>query len=348
MESRLGTVCTGLASGSRQSSASVSTVAGGASVTWSESGAFNEKEKQAEKNAALSHMLFSTFGLDHFPRYLSRWSLDEVEALEEQMAEQLEAVRRQRAAMLEAAAIDAAYTREFVYEDELDLDSVLAPEFARIIRRGGIAKNPGAFLQLRECLWPVCVVLWADRSQSSVANTGLGETVEQEDGEGFVYSFPLLHPDFCARLVKEANAFRSFHSSLQSSLDRSMLKHFGLRWLDESLLKELLKPLATLIFPSMLDGTSLDWCHGYVASYEASAAGSGVTTAAPGLTHADDTSTSMAHPQQRFNDKLNAHTDDSEVTLNVGLVDTFAGGELHFRNIRGAHGKKVIQCAHSQ
>lgn len=50
-----------------------------------ESGAFNEKLKQEEKNAALSHNLFSTFGLDHFPRYLGRWPLEDVEALEAQL-----------------------------------------------------------------------------------------------------------------------------------------------------------------------------------------------------------------------------------------------------------------------
>ena len=50
-----------------------------------ESGAFNERLKQEEKNATLSHSLFSTFGLDHFPRYLSRWPLEEVEALESQL-----------------------------------------------------------------------------------------------------------------------------------------------------------------------------------------------------------------------------------------------------------------------
>lgn len=166
--------------------------------------------------------------------------------------------------------------------------------------------------------------------------------VEQEDGEGYVYSFPLLHPDFCARLVKEASAFRSFRSSLSPSADRtvsSALKHFGLRWLDEALLKEVLEPLATLVFPSMLDGGHLDWCHGYVASYEASALASAADVATKQVSahDTDGTDTLVAQRPRRFNDKLNAHTDDSEVTLNVGLVDTFTGGELHFRHVRGAH-----------
>ena len=82
---------------------------------------------------------------------VSRWSLDEVESLETQLTAQLELVRQQKAAMLAAAAENAPYRRAFVREDGLDLDSVLAPECAQIIRRGGIAKNRAAFLRLREC-----------------------------------------------------------------------------------------------------------------------------------------------------------------------------------------------------
>ena len=163
MENRLERVHTGLASGTRvrthdepsgqgHSAVKSGAAVAGASATQPDSGAFNEKDKRAEKNAALSHLLFSTFGLDHFPRYLSRWSLDEVNALEAQLEGQLELVRQQKAAMLAAASISAPYTRTFVCEDRLDLDSVLAPEIAQIVRRGGISKNRSAFLRLRECL----------------------------------------------------------------------------------------------------------------------------------------------------------------------------------------------------
>lgn len=162
MEGRLERVRTGLGSGTsredRRRGAQLGTGSAAGRGTGTDeaaggvgsSGAFNERDKQADKNAELSHLLFSTFGLDHFPRYLSRWSLDEVESLETQLTGQLELVRQQKAAMLAAAADNAPYRREFVREDGLDLDSVLAPECAQIIRRGGIAKNRAAFLRLRE------------------------------------------------------------------------------------------------------------------------------------------------------------------------------------------------------
>lgn len=175
------------------------------------------------------------------------------------------------------------------------MESVLAPEVAAIIHKGGIAKNKAAFLRL----------------------------LEQEDGEGYVYSFPLLQPEFCARLVQEKAAFLEFSRGAPrpGRSESSALKHFGCRWLDEQLLEHLLVPMSELIFPTMLEATSLDWCHGYIASYQAAASEEEQAVAEPAV--------------RRFGDKLNAHTDDSEVTLNVGLVDTFTGGELHFRHIRG-------------
>lgn len=157
MEPRLERVRTGLASGALHAPAQAASTPSGAaegvaarsSVNGDASGAFNEKDRHVDKNSVLSQLLFSTFGLDHFPRYLSRWSLDEVDSLEAQLTAQLELVRQQKAAMLAAATDHAAYRREFVLENAL-VDSVLAPEFAEIIRRGGVAKNPAAFLRLRE------------------------------------------------------------------------------------------------------------------------------------------------------------------------------------------------------
>ena len=76
----------------------------------------------------------------------------------------------------------------------------------------------------------------------------------------------------------------------------------------------MLEPLATLVFPSMLDGGSLDWCHGYVASYEASSSPSATTEEHRAEQRSvGDTDESAQQRPHRFNDKLNAHTDDSEV-----------------------------------
>ena len=210
-------------------------------------------------------------------------------------------VRRQREAMVEAARDYSAYVPRHVSEAALSVDTVLAPELAAALGRGGVQRSPAALLRL----------------------------LEQEDDDGYVYSFPLLHPEFCARLIAEATSFREFSGALPSRPGRgasSALKHLGLRWLDEALLETVLKPLAPLLYPEMLEKTPLDWVHGYVASYEGPAAAS----AEPAMDGEDG-----AGGERRFGSQLNAHTDDSEITLNVGLVDGFEGGELHFRHVRG-------------
>ena len=58
-------------------------------------GRFNETplRSKPERAAALSRLLFASFGLDRFPRYLSRWDLEDVDALEAALESQLELVR---------------------------------------------------------------------------------------------------------------------------------------------------------------------------------------------------------------------------------------------------------------
>ena len=58
-------------------------------------GRFNETPDRSkpERAADLSRLLFASFGLDRFPRYLSRWSIEDVDALEVKLEAQLELVR---------------------------------------------------------------------------------------------------------------------------------------------------------------------------------------------------------------------------------------------------------------
>ena len=71
-----------------------------------------------------------------------------------------------------------------------------------------------------------------------------------------------------------------------------------------------IRPISRHLFQDTeLHGGELDYRHGYIAAYE-------------GSPHA---------PRQR----LVAHTDDSEVTLNVCIGDEFEGGDLQFRGLRG-------------
>lgn len=86
----------------------------------------------------------------------------------------------------------------------------------------------------------------------------------------------------------------------------------GLSWINKLLFHLVVRPISRQLFKETeLQGGDLDFCHGYVAFYAASP-----TTSAP-------------------RERLVAHTDDSEVTLNVCIGDEFEGGALNFRGLRG-------------
>jgi hypothetical protein len=206
---------------------------------------------------------------------------------------QLEGVRAQRMVLERAAAQDALYEQRHVCASvppplsalqhssaatgggcRLLASGALAPEMARVLARpGGIGPHhSAAFLSL----------------------------LEQEDEEGFVFSFPLLAPEFCAQLVREADSFRAFQREQQQrpagagaiSIS-SALARMGLGWVDEELLRYVVGPAAALLYPQQHGGggdqggsggggggpapasSRLDWCHGYVASYSGGPAGAG-------------------------------------------------------------------------
>ena len=290
-------------------------------------GRFNEKDKQRASNADLSTLLFASHGLDMFPSYLSRWSISEVNALEARLESQLELVRHQKALLVGRTLASEGYVRSYVTENaDTSLETVFVPEVVSILSRGGVAKQRAKFTQL----------------------------LEQEDEEGWVFSFPLFTPEFCARLVAESASFREFEqvqgtggpTRSTGAFGSAVLKHMGLGWLDEFLLDKVLNPAAALLYPAIHDRqqATLDWSHGYVASYRGKAVAdiAGDSDDGDGDEYGDDdAAAAAAQPQNeaaqpRRRSSLAAHTDDSEVTLNVALTEGFTGGELRFRHLRGS------------
>ena len=60
-------------------------------------GAINEKQKDARDNPLLSRQLHAAFGLDHYPNYLLKWQLSDIEQLEGELEAMLAKVRQQKA-----------------------------------------------------------------------------------------------------------------------------------------------------------------------------------------------------------------------------------------------------------
>ena len=132
-----------------------------------------------------------------------------------------------------------------------------------------------------------------------------------------VYSFPLLSPSFVDTLRAYIQALTALAKAKNDprlgQLGRRPfeLDSIGLSWLNDLLLHLVMRPIARHLFQSTEYLGELDWRHGFIAGYSATQ--------------------QVGTPRER----LVAHTDDSEVTLNVGLGNLFDGGHVEFHGLRG-------------
>lgn len=134
-----------------------------------------------------------------------------------------------------------------------------------------------------------------------------------------VYSFKILSVEFCAKIrdiVRRLSSLSEGHTTYASlNLGRRPvdLDTIGLSWVNDLVMNLVVRPISRQLFSQTEGFDDLDWRQGYVAGYSASPSAGDAT------------------PRQR----LVSHTDDSEVTLNVCLADTFSGGALQFSGLRG-------------
>ena len=132
------------------------------------------------------------------------------------------------------------------------------------------------------------------------------ESLVSEVARG-IFAFPVLSQDFCGRLAREVDHFNAALPSELKGRPNSMNNHGVL--LDEAgftgsltdaLLAQVVSPLARLLFPEQ-GGDSLDNHRCFTVQY-----------------------------QLGRDVRLQTHYDNAEVTLNVSLTQTGAGGDLVF------------------
>jgi len=264
-------------------------------------GSINEKEIHvARKAKELSPILHASFGLDHYPNYLLRWDMASIEELEGRLEKQLELVRKQKETARRRLEATASFNQEL---STMELDQFLDPRFLDCLKPGG-----------------------------GIRPSRLKNILEEEcDG---AFSFPLLRPDFCQRLLESAEKYQQGveHQALESmdyaARERPLvLDLMKLDWLNDALLEHVINPIAQLVMEEEVgDEGGLDWRHGYIVSY-----------AAPEL---QGNGTEFGKPPRS---KLVAHSDDAEVTLNVCLGRDYSGGELVVYGRRGTDQELVPQ-----
>ena len=252
---------------------------------------------------ALGRLLHALWGLDHYPRYLERWSDGEIADLERELEATLAKVRAQRADRATAAR-DSAKPTLFL-KNQLRVRDVVRPAVAR-----ALGWDPEAGVE-------DAVAAGARRAKDA---DWLAVLEEAEGGASGVYSLDFLAPAFCATLVRSLEEeAQPAQGTAAATFPRANLDHLGLGWLADLCLlvaRECSRRLYGAEDPAADDtlGAQLDWRHAYVLDYQAAGA----------------------------RQSLVSHTDDSEVTLNVALRDEAAlqGGHLLVGGLRGARDEK--------
>lgn len=119
-----------------------------------------------------------------------------------------------------------------------------------------------------------------------------------------VFQCDMMQPEYCAMLAEEVQAFED--TDLPHLRPNSMnnygviVNHIGMKWMMDILVEKYMRRIGAVLFPDD-GGATLDSQHSFVVKY--------------------------AEDEDR---SLDMHTDDSEVTLNLSLVDTFTGAGLTF------------------
>ena len=147
--------------------------------------------------------------------------------------------------------------------------------------------------------------------------------VLREEVPGRVFSFPMVTPDFCERLLDELQAYEA--SGLPVVRPNSMnnygviVNQIGMKALIDDLQRRYVHPLARLLFPR--EGASFSSHHTFMVQY-------------------------------KFGEDLglDMHHDDSDVTLNVCLGREFSGATLSFCGAFGdpAHRKHTHTYSHER
>jgi hypothetical protein len=171
---------------------------------------------------------------------------------------------------------------------------------------------------------------WFDPSFLSAVDSGDFSLLRKVPGEGNiradVYSFPMFCPSFCDRFIEEIHQFQN--SGLPNSRPNSMnkygvlLNYIGMEPMFDALLAQYILPLASRLYPAF-GGATLDHHHTFVVQY--------------------------APDKDR---RLDMHTDDSDVTVNIALspVSGFQGGDLDICGLSGTQEHRLFRSriAHLQ
>lgn len=137
-----------------------------------------------------------------------------------------------------------------------------------------------------------------------------------------VYSFDLFTSEFCHMFHKDMKLFEA--SDLPKHRPNSMnnyglvLNDIGMEMMISKLLQQYIQPFVKFLLPQATSGYPVDHHHSFIVEYKEGA----------------DLS-------------LDMHTDDSDVTLNINICDSFTGAGLSFCGLYGAVDRRILNRQYS-
>mmetsp|Transcript_10845 Transcript_10845/g.24324 ORF Transcript_10845/g.24324 Transcript_10845/m.24324 type:complete len:409 (+) Transcript_10845:46-1272(+) len=294
-------------------------------------GAVNEKTRTYQKHEESyaikdrfqpstnkAHLWHSLEGLERYPNYLSRWQEDDMISLEQALEEKLRQVRQQRKSVMERRKEIDRLVQQVINNQGRDGSRLRAPKTWQQVQRDILDPQLSKAI-FRSATFRGEQVPTVDQILSGEAfvelDVGLLSSIMDEEVFD-VFSIPLLQAEFCSNLRHYINALFSTGQTdefvdLGVGLRPIDLDTVGLKWLNDLLFHLIVRPIARHLFRDSESLGDLDWRHGYIAAYSAKP------------------------DRERPRNRLVTHTDDSEVTLNIGLGENFVGGVLEFRGLRG-------------
>ena len=316
----------------------------------------NEKEEDENKKtrgfhpqSQNAHLLHALVGLDRYPNYISRWNynlVEDVERLENALEEQLQKVRDQKERLIERNSsvrnlvMEAQESIEFIDgeeddENDIDWDILKCPKTWEEIRENVLdPRCADAIFQskmFRHMDKPSVADVLDGKVKVELDEAQCGEWLEQEMYD--VYSFPLLSPSFCIKLkkvmkrlihVQQQKLKQLENYSEEGSIDNASIgvrpidvDMMGASWINNLLFHLVVRPLSRHLFQKTESMNDLDWRQGYIVGY----------------------SHKPSEKDGIQRQRLVPHTDDSEVTLNIGMGDNFEGGDLAFWGLRNTEGE---------
>ncbi|KAJ1462405.1 hypothetical protein M885DRAFT_610457 [Pelagophyceae sp. CCMP2097] len=211
-------------------------------------GAANAKVRDGSAPKTLASLLHAMWGLDHYPRYLQRWRVDEIEDLEKTLEDTLLKVRaakaeRSKAQMPPHATLGDAAKVKVGHVLEEGLIEALGWAADESIA-DALAKPPTS----RDSPW--------------------FNMLSEEPCDG-VYTFRALKAEFCETLLEAVD--RTSCQGMAKNAPRANLDVLGLGWIADVLLA-ITEGVSKRVFPRETCEASgvraaLDWRHAYVLQY---------------------------------------------------------------------------------